>query len=117
MTQTTPTSRPEITLWPGTSRIDWSVIAYFDEKGRLTVNRGDLDDDWYVHVTAGEIPALKRVLDRQCKPRAKSGDTQNDILEMLNTLFGGSTNAYDQVKQFLDDNGLKYTTTFWQGGD
>jgi len=43
-----------VTLTPSSSKSKWSVIASFDGKGRLVVNEGNLDDDFYIQVTAGE---------------------------------------------------------------
>lgn len=102
-------------LSPGKSPSDWSVVAQFDEKQRLVVNEGNLDDDFYIIVTAGEISALKRVLDRTCKPRAKSGDLRSDVLQMLAQLYGERTSAFSDIKSFFNENGIDFQTSHWIG--
>jgi len=108
-------SNQSITLMPSTSKSKWSVIANFDGKGRLVVNEGNLDDDFYIQVTAGEIAALKRVLDRTCKPRAKSGDLQSDILQMLDRMFGGQAKAFSNIEAFFKSNGISFSKSHWIG--
>ena len=93
---------------------DWNVSASFDEKGRLTIAKSNLDDDFYVHISAGEIAALKRVLDRRCKPRAKTGDLQSHILQMLSTLFGDAPDALEAFEAFCDEFGVSYTNSHWR---
>lgn len=108
-------SNQSITLSPSTDRSDWSVIANFDDKNRLVINEGNLDDDFYIQVAAGELPALIRVLNRVSKPRANSGDQQSDILAMLNTLFGGQADAFSKIEAFFQDMGIGFTRSHWIG--
>lgn len=103
----------EVSLLENKSQSGWSVNASFDDKGRLAVCKHDLDDEFYIHVAAGQIAALKRVLNRQCKPRAKSGDLQADILKMLETLFVGDVSPFEALERFLDEFGIGYSQTHW----
>jgi len=104
-----PANRLE--FFKGHKPSDWTISASIDQKGRLTINKADLDDDWYIHISVAEVKALKRVLDRECKPRSKSGDAQLDVLQMLSTLFGG-----DAYPAFLNENGVAYSESHWLGG-
>ncbi len=108
-------SNQSITLLPPKSTSDWRVIASFDDKNRLVINEGNLDDDFYIQVTAGEIAALTRVLNRVSKPGANSGDVQSDVLVMLNTLFGGEANAFSKIEAFFKETGIRFSKSHWIG--
>ncbi len=112
-----PNPNYQITLYREKKNPFWSETISFDDKGRLTINRGNIDDDWYLHVSKGEVPALKRVLDKTCKPRANSGDIQRDILDMLSRQFGESSHAFKDIEEFLIDRGIKFETFTWFGGN
>jgi hypothetical protein len=107
--------KQSITLSPPKSRSDWSVVAGFDDKNRLVINEGNLDDDVYITVTAGELAALTRVLNRMSKPRANSGDAQSDILAMLDTVFGGQADAFSKIETCFDEMGIRFSKSHWIG--
>lgn len=109
--------KTERVLTRGNGPSDWQVIASFDDRDRLTIAKSSLDDDFYIHISAGEIVALKRILDRRCKPRAKTGNLQSDILQMLSTLFEESSDAYATFEAFCDEFGVSYTRSHWQSVD
>ena len=93
----------------------WSVIASFDDKSRLVINEGNKDDDIYIQVASGELDALARVLNRTCKPRAKTSNREANILQMLDTLFGDQTGAFADIERFFKDNGITFNKSHWIG--
>lgn len=107
----------DVTLFVTDTPVYFDISASFDARGKLTISKGNKDDDWYLHVSAGEIAALKRVLDKTCKPRIHTGDTQADILTMLNTLFGGEREAFENIIKFLENRGIQSTQSHWIGSD
>lgn len=98
----------------GDAPADWNLIASFDDRNHLTVAKSNLDEDYYVQFSAGAIAALKRGLDRRAKPRARSGDLQLDITQMLVTLLGAATNPFQAFMSLCDEFGMKYSSSHWK---
>ncbi|MFC7290117.1 hypothetical protein [Hirschia litorea] len=107
----------DVTLFVTDTPVYFDISASFDEGGKLTISKGNKDDDWYLHISKGETPALKRVLDKTCKPRIHTGDANADTLAMLKAQFGGERDAFENILKFLDNRGVKYTQSHWIGSD
>ncbi len=108
----------DVTLFERETPNFWMVTASFDASDRLSICSGGIDDEWYIIVEKGQLGALKRVLDKAAKPRAKTGDENADILKNLKTLFGDQdSNPFEQIKIFLDNRGINWKPDHWASMD
>jgi hypothetical protein len=92
----------------------WLTNARFRDNGDLIVTSGDADNDWSKIVSASDKPALLNALLQDVTLDESPGEDADDrLLRALSARFAGNTNAYEDIKAFLESHSIANTDSNW----